>query len=108
MVFKAGQSGNPAGKPKGARHRLGFQFLEDLQQAWETKGKEVIEQVIKDRPQDFLKVVANLLPKEFHVKSDVQELTDDELTTMLNALRSASLAQITAGLGSGTEKTQRH
>lgn len=108
MGFKTGVSGNPAGRPKGARQKLGVQFLEDLQEAWATKGKEVIEQVIQDRPQDFLRVVASLLPKELHVKSDVQELTDDELNRMLDALRSASLAQITAGLGSGTEEKTRH
>ena len=29
--FKPGQSGNPKGRPKGARNRLGTQFLEALE-----------------------------------------------------------------------------
>ncbi len=32
--------------------------------AWTEKGQAAIEKVITDRPQDFLKVVATILPKE--------------------------------------------
>lgn len=55
--------GNP-GRPKGARNKLGEAFLEDLLTAWTDKGIEAIQRVIIERPQDFLKVVASILPKE--------------------------------------------
>lgn len=55
--------GNP-GRPKGARNKLGEKFLEDMLAAWEDKGIGAIERVIIERPQDFLKVVASILPKE--------------------------------------------
>lgn len=55
--------GNP-GRPKGARNRLGEAFLEDMLAAWTEKGPAAIEAVLRDRPQDFLKVVASILPKE--------------------------------------------
>ena len=62
--WQPGQSGNPAGRAKGSRNKLSDAFLEDLLAAWEANGKTAIEAVIKDRPQDFLKVVASILPKE--------------------------------------------
>ena len=62
--WQPGQSGNPAGRTKGSRNKLSDAFLEDLLAAWEANGKTAIESVIRDRPQDFLKVVASILPKE--------------------------------------------
>lgn len=64
VPFEPGQSGNPAGRPKGSRNKLGEAFLEDMLVAWSDKGKAAIESVIRERPQDFLKVVASILPKE--------------------------------------------
>lgn len=60
--FLTGNSGG--GRPKGARQKLGEKFLEDLFEAWDAKGIAAINQVISERPQDFLKVVASILPKE--------------------------------------------
>ena len=43
--FKPGQSGNPKGRPKGARNRLGTQFLEALEADFNTHGAQAIAQV---------------------------------------------------------------
>jgi hypothetical protein len=56
--WKPGQSGNPLGRPKGARNRLGEKFLLDLEASWQENGIDVINRVIKDRPHEYLKVVA--------------------------------------------------
>ena len=48
--FKPGQSGNPAGRKKGARARLAEAFIQDMYEAWQTRGAEVIQRVIEDRP----------------------------------------------------------
>jgi hypothetical protein len=40
--FKPGQSGNPKGRPKGARNRLGTQFLEALEADFNQFGPQAI------------------------------------------------------------------
>jgi len=87
--FQPGQSGNPAGKAKGTRHKISEAFLEDMHAAWKTKGAEAIAKVVEERPHEFLKVVAGLLPRDVNVKIDnLAEIDDAELAASLAALRS--------------------
>jgi hypothetical protein len=84
--FVAGNSGN-GGRPKGARAVLSEAFLVDMQKAWEASGADVIATVIADRPQDFLKVVASLLPKDINLNvNPADEMTDDQLIQRIRSL----------------------
>ena len=67
VPFAPGQSGNPAGRPKGARSKLGEDFLKALQADFAQHGAEAIEKVRKEKPDQYLKVVASILPKEIDV-----------------------------------------
>jgi hypothetical protein len=60
--FKPGQSGNPKGRPKGARNRLGTQFLEALEADFNKFGTLAIALVREKKPEVYIKVVADLLP----------------------------------------------
>lgn len=62
--FKPGQSGNPKGRPKGARSKLAETFLKDALDAWETDGKTALKQMATEKPGDFAKMVAGIIPKE--------------------------------------------
>lgn len=104
--WKPGQSGNPKGRPANAKQKLSDSFLADMLEAWEAKGKSAIDRVIAERPHEFIKAVAAIVPKDINVKTEVvQELTDDELAAALTALRS-TLALADAGAGS--EEKTRH
>lgn len=87
--FLPGVSGNPAGKPKGARTKLGEQFLSALQQDFEAHGVEAIVEVRQERPQDYLRVIALLMPKDLNLNvNNLDDATDDELVQRLRDLES--------------------
>lgn len=87
--FVPGVSGNPAGKPKGARTKLGEMFLEALRDDFEANGVVAIVKVREDRPQDYLRVIASLMPKDLNLNvNNLDAATDDELVQRLRDLES--------------------
>lgn len=92
IPFKPGQSGNPNGRPKGARSRLGEAFLSDLADAWAANGVAAIERVAKSDPGTFCKIVSNVLPKEvvqmaFSVNGNIAFADVEEAKAYLAAYR---------------------
>src|SRR4026208_99088 len=73
VPFKPGQSGNPKGRPKGARNRLGTQFLEALEADFNEFGPQAIALVREKKPEVYMRVVADLLPKEANINVEAGE-----------------------------------
>lgn len=110
-TFKAGAAwtGNAKGRPKGSRNKLGEDFISALQESFNKYGPATIETVRQERPHEYLKVVASILPKELNVRTDaLDEMSDNDLAAMLDTIRSAVLAGAFAATGSGSEETPRH
>jgi hypothetical protein len=86
--FVKGKIGGP-GRPKGSRNRLGEAFLQDMLADWEENGVAVIEAVRKEKPDQYLKVVASILPRDLNVNiNPLEDATDDELVQRLRDLES--------------------
>ena len=97
---KPGKIRNPAGRPKGSRNKLGEAFLQALYEDWQTGGVAAIQKVRDERPHEYFKVIAGLLSKELHVKdASLDDMTDDELTNTLAAVRSLVASGLAAEVG---------
>lgn len=100
-AFKPGQSGNPAGRAKGSRNKLGEEFLNDMLADWQEHGKDAIAAVRAEKPDQYLKVVASTLPRELNVKvNELDELSDDQLARQLRSI-ATQLAAAGLGIGEG-------
>lgn len=94
--FKAG---NP-GRPKGSRNKLGEAFIAALHDDFEEHGVAVIAAVRIDKPDQYMKVVASLLPKEFKIET-VSEMTDEQLDLRIRQLASVFSLGVAEPAGGG-------
>jgi hypothetical protein len=62
-----GRSGNPAGRPIGARGRFSQQFIVDLSVAWEQYGAQALAKTAEQFPNRFVGICAHLIPKDVQV-----------------------------------------
>ena len=85
MTFLKGQGG----RMKGSRNRLSLAFVDALRQEFEEHGAGVIRTCRLEKPIEFLKIVASVLPKEFEFSTETKlsELSDADLDTFLEFAR---------------------
>lgn len=84
--FKPGKSGNPKGRPKGARSKMSETFLLAMKEDFEEHGIEAIREVRKERPYDYLKLIASLLPKNFAILPETPDAEDEEPVSAIDEL----------------------
>ena len=70
--FKPGNPGGP-GRPLGSKNRLSEYFLFELADHFEEHGREAIERVFEDRPGEYLRIIASLIPKELILEQTQEE-----------------------------------
>ncbi|ESZ22368.1 hypothetical protein NKH52_19270 [Mesorhizobium sp. M1066] len=84
----------PAAKPaaqkprrKRAKKTLGDDFLAAVRADFRAYGAGVIAQVRADKPDQYLKIVLSVLPKDFDAKiNQMDSLSDDEIRSRIRAL----------------------
>jgi hypothetical protein len=95
-LFKKGEaSPNPSGRPQGARNKLCTTFLRDMLEDWEQHGKAAIEIMRMERPGDYVRVVAGILPRALNVTAGkaIEDYTDEKLATALVEWRAKAAEQ---------------
>ena len=97
--FMPGHSGNPFGRPKGAKNKLTELFLSAVADDFAEHGSEALARVRTVDPASYLKIVSGLIPRELVFEReqgpaiDYAELTHDELVELLEAVRKRTFVQ---------------
>jgi hypothetical protein len=75
----------PCGCPAGAKNRLQGDFLHALAEDFREHGADVIGIARCEKPVEYLKIVASLMPKELLLTQDsaLTDLTDEQLESAL-------------------------
>lgn len=89
--FILGNIGNPlgAGRPKGARSKLGEAFLEALAADFEANGLAALERCRTESPVAYIRVVASILPREFDTTMVIDQavaMSQEELDARVRRL----------------------
>jgi hypothetical protein len=110
IPWQPGQSGNPAGRPKGSRNKLGEAFIEALHADFEENGAAAIVKCRTEKPDAYLKVLASILPKELKISNE-SDLSDEQLVERIRQLDSVIRpflgAEGEGGAGGRVEPTAR-
>jgi Family of unknown function (DUF5681) len=77
-LFKPGQSGNPLGRPQGARSKFSETAMAHLLDDWTTHGKGVLATVRKEDPSTYLRVAFGTLPKDVAISIENRGPMDSE------------------------------
>ena len=102
--WKPGQSGNPKGRPKGTRDAINKAFIDDVAQDWREHGLEALQRAREERPAEYVRMVAGLIPKEAKIGIDIQRETDALFLERLKALGKSKEAKIIDGEAKEIEK----
>ena len=77
----------PKPRPKRAKKTLGDDFLAAVRADFRTHGAGVIAEVRADKPDQYLKIVLSVLPKDFDTTiNQLDGLSDDEIRSRIRAL----------------------
>jgi hypothetical protein len=99
--FKPGQVANPAGRPKGSRNKLNQAYIDAFCQEFEKHGEAVFAAVRKKMPHVWLRLAAELQPKQVQVEHGFADMTDEQLRARIAELNAAIANEIGAAPRAG-------
>jgi hypothetical protein len=104
-LFEKGRQ-KTGGRAKGAKNRLSHAFLTALAEDFELHGIDALRITRIERPAEYIKIVAGLMPKELEIMdSRLTDLSDEELDVFIAKLRAQLRGAITQELGDGENQT---
>jgi hypothetical protein len=78
------------GRPKGSRNRHTENFLREFADDFELHGRAVIAKVRSEKPEVYLRIAADLLPREATLDVDVSVDIRAQVVDLLETFRAAN------------------
>jgi len=104
-LFEKGR-GKTGGRAKGAKNRLSSAFLTALAEDFEKHGVDALKITRMEKPVEYIRIVAGLMPKELEITdSRLTDLTDEELDVFIAKLRAELRGAIAQDVGDGESPT---
>jgi hypothetical protein len=76
------------GRPAGSRNKITTHLLNVLCKDFQENGESVVRICRIEKPVEYLKIVASLLPKELQVSdAKLGDLSDEEIASLLGQVR---------------------
>jgi hypothetical protein len=88
LRWRPGESGNPAGRPRGSRNQLSEAVVCAWLRDFRLHGEKTIARVRREHPVAYLKISALLVPREHRVEhvDPVTQLSDETLEQVLSEM----------------------
>jgi Family of unknown function (DUF5681) len=94
--WQRGQSGNPAGRPRGSRNALSEEVICALLRDFRQHGPKAVARVRQTQPAAYLKILALLISREHRVEyysNPLKDLTDEQLEATIEYIETSLAAQ---------------
>jgi hypothetical protein len=94
--------GGSPGRPRGARNRLAARVFDDLLAHWNdptvdgsnmTKGLAAMEMMYREKPNEYVRAVLSVMPKEFAIENFTAGMSVDDLDELMAKIRGVLLAR---------------
>src|SRR5262249_9842513 len=94
--WKKGERGNPhwAGRQKGSRNKINQAYIDAFCREFEKHGEAVFAHVREKMPHVWLKLAAELQPKQVQVEHALAEMTEEQIEQRLAELRAAIASEV--------------
>ena len=83
------------GRVTGSRNKLQHTFVSALEKDFHQHGEGVIRIVRIEKPHEYLKIIAQVIPREFTItEGELDTMSDDDLLEALKAVREARASNL--------------
>jgi hypothetical protein len=91
-TFEPGNDGHGGGRPQGSKNRLQTKFLYELAEDFAINGAGVIKICRIEKPVEYLRIIASVLPRELQIETNaLSDMSDEDIAASLSLLQKIQL-----------------